>query len=57
LLCLEGTLKLTPGKESRVVKKKMEALTAGRREVQPLEYPNGGSVFSESGRVFRRRAY
>jgi UDP-N-acetylmuramate dehydrogenase len=42
---LEGTLKLTPGGESRAIKKNMQDLTARRREVQPLEYPNGGSVF------------
>lgn len=40
----EVTFRLEPG-DRDVIKAKMEELSAGRREKQPLEYPSAGSTF------------
>ena len=43
-IILSATFKLTPGKENEI-EEKMRINSEARREKQPLEYPNFGSVF------------
>jgi len=45
VLVLECTLELNPGADSSGLKETMAKYMAKRRETQPLEYPNAGSVF------------
>lgn len=43
---LNASLRLSPDGESNEIIEKMNGYMAKRRETQPLEYPNAGSVFS-----------
>lgn len=42
---LASTIKLEPGKDSKDLEANISALLAKRRQTQPLEFPNAGSVF------------
>ncbi|RNC29510.1 MAG: UDP-N-acetylenolpyruvoylglucosamine reductase [Candidatus Dichloromethanomonas elyunquensis] len=44
-IILESSLRLTAAEDGTAIKAKMKEFMAKRKETQPLEYPNAGSVF------------